>query len=85
MPHAFLSGLLPGYIARQTASDPATDGPRGQFGLLHTGRVAEEWIAEPGMAVEWGWLTWQTVGDVVDGIDRPPSGAGEAGGEEAQP
>ncbi len=52
--------ILPGYVARQTASDPATDGPAGQFGLLNTGALGEEWL---GRSRGGGGLGLADVGD----------------------
>lgn len=55
----------PGYVVEHMMFDPAHDGERP------AGTLARKLVQRADDAVEAGWLTWLTIGDVVTGEPEP--------------
>ncbi|HZC08372.1 MAG TPA: hypothetical protein VE338_22255 [Ktedonobacterales bacterium] len=71
-PDSEMATLLQGYVIRRQSYDPATDGAGASDGASsHSTREKrpprEEWMDDPEEAVTFGWLTWETVGEVIGG------------------
>ena len=63
-PESLLATQLQGYFVHRQSYDPASDGAQRGSALR------EEWLADPKEAVTFGWVSWETDGEVVDGMNR---------------
>ncbi len=69
-PESPLATQRQGYFVRRQSYDPAFDGASLTGDAKRGGSLREEWLADPEEAVTFGWVTWETNGEVVDGVNR---------------